>query len=434
MIDLTGEQHRLGHVVGFRPPAEGAAEILVVDLHLLDGQARSLGRGGLRARRRLGADPHLAPSLVKMDRAVQRLHRGMGDHRQPIGGLDGARRAGEAGRHVAGGRAGHGFSRRSRFQIGEQRCCREGGVRAVVPGDRERVEPLLRGRPVIGHDGDGIVDAQHLAHAGNRTRRSVVHRGEPAAEHRRGHDRRHLHAGKPHVDAELRGAPHLLAGIQPPVRRADQAEALRLQRHVVRDRQRRGALDEVAIADPPPAGVVQHGAVAGPAGSRIDVPERRRSGDQHLARGGAGPPHRLPGRAHGERTVGLLVAHDRVGIERVVGGRMLHRHGVEADLQLLGDQHGHRGVGALPHLDIGHGQRHRAVGGDAQKGVGRETRYGAGRRLRAQRHADHQGAGGRRSGRQKGPAGESHLLAHGWFSLPDGSCAAARLIASLMRL
>jgi hypothetical protein len=51
---------------------------------------------------------------------------------------------------------------------------------------------------------------------------------------------------------------------------------------------------------------------------------------------------------------------------------MLDLHLIEADLQFLGQEHGDRGVGALPHLDIGHDQGHTAIARDADEGIGRE--------------------------------------------------------------
>jgi hypothetical protein len=46
---------------------------------------------------------------------------------------------------------------------------------------------------------------------------------------------------------------------------------------------------------------------------------------------------------------------------------------VEIDLELLGDQHRDRGVGALTHLDIGHCQHDASVFADPHERVGHEA-------------------------------------------------------------
>jgi len=52
---------------------------------------------------------------------------------------------------------------------------------------------------------------------------------------------------------------------------------------------------------------------------------------------------------------------------------MLQPHLFQVDLQLFGDQHRDRGVGALAHLDIGHGQHDLPIALDADEGIGREA-------------------------------------------------------------
>ena len=48
-------------------------------------------------------------------------------------------------------------------------------------------------------------------------------------------------------------------------------------------------------------------------------------------------------------------------------------HLFQVHLKLFGDQHRDRGIGALSHLDIGHGQDNPPVAYDADEGVGRKT-------------------------------------------------------------
>ena len=89
---------------------------------------------------------------------------------------------------------------------------------------------------------------------------------------------------------------------------------------------------------------------------------------------------------------------------------MLQPHLFQVHLQLLGDQHRDRGVGALAHLDIGHGQDDLPVAFDADEGVGRKA-IGAGRfRLAVcerQTEAQHEAAARGRSGLQEDAPGES---------------------------
>jgi hypothetical protein len=78
---------------------------------------------------------------------------------------------------------------------------------------------------------------------------------------------------------------------------------------------------------------------------------------------------------------------------------MFQPHQFQVDLQLFGDQHRDGGIGALTHLDIGHGQDDLPVAVDADEGVRHEvirvSRFGfaAGERnTQAQKQA---AAGGR---------------------------------------
>ncbi len=51
---------------------------------------------------------------------------------------------------------------------------------------------------------------------------------------------------------------------------------------------------------------------------------------------------------------------------------MFQPHLLQIHLQLFGDQHGDGRVGALAHLDIGHGQDDLPIASDADEGIGRE--------------------------------------------------------------
>ena len=116
---------------------------------------------------------------------------------------------------------------------------------------------------------------------------------------------------------------------------------------------------------------------------------------------------------------------------------------IQCDLELLGQQHGHRGVRALSHLDLTHDQGDASVLADADEPVRRERRcrdlsgrcgrQDPGRRVEAPREKE--SATGGRARDQEPATGQlvhSHVQApfeaDGW----DGRVA-ARLMASRIR-
>ena len=90
---------------------------------------------------------------------------------------------------------------------------------------------------------------------------------------------------------------------------------------------------------------------------------------QHEASGSARAAERVPHCPHRARAAGALQPQERVAIVSVVGCRCLQGDLLEPHLQLLGDQHRHRGVGTLSHLDLRHDQCHSALTIDADKRV-----------------------------------------------------------------
>ena len=82
--------------------------------------------------------------------------------------------------------------------------------------------------------------------------------------------------------------------------------------------------------------------------------------------------------AHRGRAAGHLAAQHRVGVQRVVGRGLLQLDLGQVGAQLLGQQHRHRGEGALPHLDLVDDQGDDAVAVDADEGVVRQARRFAG--------------------------------------------------------
>ena len=87
-VDLLRDAHGLGDVVHFEPPAEAAADQVIVDDDFLRRQARQLRRDPLSAGDDLIADPDLAGVRTNMHRAVHRLHRRVSQERNMVSRLE----------------------------------------------------------------------------------------------------------------------------------------------------------------------------------------------------------------------------------------------------------------------------------------------------------------------------------------------------------
>ena len=87
-VDLPGDAHGLGDVVHLQPPAEAAAEELIVDHDLVERQPGDLRGGGLGAAQDLRAGPHLAAVGADMHGAVQGLHGGVCKQWHVVDGID----------------------------------------------------------------------------------------------------------------------------------------------------------------------------------------------------------------------------------------------------------------------------------------------------------------------------------------------------------
>jgi hypothetical protein len=269
------------------------------------------------------------------------------------------------------------------------------------------------------------------------------------------------HAGQARVDAEARRAVYL--GRQVDARRAaaDEPPAFaRLERHAARWRGHRGAHQLAVVRALAAAGVGDHAVGHRQLVGRQFPGERGRT-DELRARGGCGQPQRLPGVGHAGRAAGQaqaqfarqLADHPAAGthaarlaaglaVARLEGqARDEHGHvavdgvgagigefdGRQRHVQLLGREHGQRGVDALPHLAAVHRQHDVAVGRDADPAVQRKAAVGVGQAVgaaepAARRHeapADQQDARRPRAGEQQ--AAPPHALA------PRSSAAAARM-------
>src|SRR5207302_9178619 len=103
---------------------------------------------------------------------------------------------------------------------------------------------------VNGYHCDRVVEPYKLAHDGHGLRLRFVDGDEPSTEGRRSRHHRELHSPEPCVDAELRTAVDLASGVETPVRCADQLEVRRLlERNLLRHRQLRGGIDQLAVAE-----------------------------------------------------------------------------------------------------------------------------------------------------------------------------------------
>jgi hypothetical protein len=134
--------------VGLEPPAEAAADQVVVDGHLLERHAEELGDGLLDPGLDLRSDPDAAAVASQLDGAVHRFHRRVREQGNLELGFEAiaARKAlldvAELARHDAGLPAGD-------AKLVPHLCRGHLRVRTVVPLDLERLERLLRGPHVV---------------------------------------------------------------------------------------------------------------------------------------------------------------------------------------------------------------------------------------------------------------------------------------------
>ncbi len=280
---------------------------------------------------------------------------------------------------------------------------REISVLTVVPFDLQCRKALLGGAHVIGHDRDRVVEPHDLAHALDGLCRRLIEALHASAGHRRLRERCDLHAGRARVDAIDRSAVDLCGGIEPLGRRADQLELVwRFQRDTSCRWHFRSVVGELAICQLTSGRHMDHLAVLRAAGFCIDAPAIGGGRDQHGPRGSTSLAQRLPCAAHRIGIAGRLHAQQGIDVELFVRRRVLEPHLLEIHFELFGDQHRDRGIGALPHLHIGHRQHHLPIAADADEGVRRKT-FGRGRLAAAERQAEaqHETAADGGAGRKK---------------------------------
>ena len=206
-----------------------------------------------------------------------------------------------------------------------------------------------------------------MAHARHRPGCLSVEGPDPASEHRAPLDRRHQHARDLHVDAVDRRSVHLGPQVPPWDALADIAELVGgLQRWVVWDRELRGAVNQLAVGQSASRARVNDRARLG-----LDLVDRNpplvgRGLHEHLPRRGARLTPDLEMIPDTPTAPVGLAAGDGVRVERRVGRRLLDADLGEVGVQLVGDDHRHRGQGTLSHLGHRVDDRDDAVAVDRQ--------------------------------------------------------------------
>ena len=146
------------------------------------------------------------------------------------------------------------------------------------------------------------------------------------------------------------------------------------ERYLARHRQPGSLLSQGPVAELAACRRVNDRAPFGTTGVLIHTPGLCRRRHEHDSSGGPGPAQWLPERAHRGRTPCYLNPCEyRIRIELVVRRCRFEVDLVDPHLQLLGDEHRHGGVGALPHLDLRHAQGDAAVAIHSDEAVGREA-------------------------------------------------------------
>jgi hypothetical protein len=136
--------------------------------------------------------------------------------------------------------------------------------------------------------------------------------------------------------------------------------------------QRRGDLGGIAERKLPSSLGVHHRVIARPAIVRVDVPNMRRGGFEHLPRRGAGLAHRLIELAHASRAVGVLIAVFWVALG------LNDPDARPVSLELVGENHGQSGADSGAHFRaVGH-DRNQSGLVDGEIDVGLEGRRGRG--------------------------------------------------------
>jgi hypothetical protein len=87
-VNVFGDLNRASDAVDLEPPAESAADQVIVDRDFFQRQTGSLRRRRLGSRQHLGADPDFTAIVTDMDSAIHRLHRRVRQKRNLVDRLD----------------------------------------------------------------------------------------------------------------------------------------------------------------------------------------------------------------------------------------------------------------------------------------------------------------------------------------------------------
>ena len=361
---------------GLRAPAEAAAGQHGLDLHLIGLEAEHAGDGLMVARLQLAAQARHRTLSIPAQEAVQRLHRRMRQIGKDVLRLDHPLLRGPSAASASPCWPATVPGLRDKLPVlfDELVAAALLGV-GLVPGHAQLFAPLEGGPHAFGIDGDTGGDLFDIDHAAHRQRVAGLERHDLAAEAGRPRDDDREHVGLADIDGELRRAVGLGGAVELPDRAfaADQPEARRvLERYVLRHRQLRRGLRELAEpASAPASGVAQHAALDRDL-ARRHAPGLRRCLDQHGARRRAGLAHLLVGVGDGAGAARALHAEREVLVELGIGRRVLGPHLGPVRVQLFGNQRGETGERSLAELDVLAEHRHRVVGADAHERVGRE--------------------------------------------------------------
>ncbi len=362
--------------------------------HLVRRPAQGVGHRLARPCGNLGGRPDLDLAVSDLGGGVHRLQRCVGQVGGLVGGLNlprGLVVVGAQGRtHLAVGRAD--------LRVGRVQGRLQASLDLAGAGSHRRRRPLRRQRPhalegapgVRRDHGHGGVQLYDLAHAVDRHRRRLVHRRQLAAIGGALADRSAEHVRQAHVDPERRFAAGLGDAFQRRQRLANVApRGQRLQRRLGRRRAGGRLAGQFGI------GQARCGAFAGD----------RAEGGLALALGAAPAPGRRRGQLRprrGRRLAKLApVGPDRraaagadakAGVERRLVGNLFDDDLVPGDVQLVGQDLGLAGLGALAHFAGGRVERDLAVRRDLdpRRQLRRIRRRGA---LRPERQGE--GAGRR---------------------------------------
>src|SRR5262249_1011858 len=164
-IDVFADTDGSCHHVGFEPAPEAAADEVVVGYDLLERKVRGFRGVRLHAADDLASDPHFTAISGDMNRAVQRLHRRVGQERHfllAIGPV--VLRQGPG--HVADRFCDDAVFLTGGAQVVPNVAGVEFRVRAFVPRYGQRIESFFGSPHVIADDRYQVVEHNDLLYAG----------------------------------------------------------------------------------------------------------------------------------------------------------------------------------------------------------------------------------------------------------------------------